>query len=136
MINDKVMLKDCETKKTATADGNKMDKGGTIVLKHGMIILFANMEEHFVVNAPPTVEEEVVWDGKQNETSSATGRTSKPEKKKIDTANMTARQIREAEIKAMMDSLDDSQTYTKYVPTKEERKEKEVRSLFGPRETQ
>ncbi|GMH89897.1 hypothetical protein TrST_g13430 [Triparma strigata] len=124
MINDKVMLKDCETKKTATTDGRKMDKGGTIVLKHGMIIVFANMGEHFVVNAP-TVEEEVVGDGKTNETSSEDGQTSKPEKKKLDTTNMTARQIREAEIKAMMDSLDDSQTYTKYVPTKEERKEKE-----------
>ncbi|GMH67279.1 hypothetical protein TL16_g04639 [Triparma laevis f. inornata] len=134
-IGDKVILRDCMTKKTVKVvqcEGSgggesRLGKGQTLVLKEGMKLTFAASEEEFVVKYPkdagPIQSNSNKADADSNGSDDVTEEVS--DKPKIDTTNMTARQIREAEIKAMMDSLDSTQTYTKYVPTEKERLERE-----------
>jgi len=126
-IPHSLVVKDLEAKKGVKVNGVKLSKGSVSTLQAGDVIKFGNCDELYTVTAAqPLVaeeeEEEVAAEEEEEEVAPAAPPAP-------DYSGMTDRQIREAEIKAMMSSFDDPQpTYTKY----EQAAEPEPEPLTGP----
>ncbi len=126
--NVELFLKDLGGKYGCSVNGTKVDKNGISVLKPGDKLILGNVREQvFSINIPTDVEilRCETKEGTKEVQNNAKAPENEIEKENDnDDANetgdsktgLTGRAAREAEIAAMMESLDQTPSYTKYKP--------------------
>ena len=132
-----LMLQDLGGKHGTYVDGQRMDKKSTLEVRDGNVLVFGNVKEReFVVRLPPSMKagnvaaapehvggattgEKKVGDDAHDvpakETPGSTNNNEDDSHEKPDPfEGLSGRERREAEIKAMMESLDENPAYQKY----------------------
>ncbi len=107
-----LVLRDLGGKFGCTINGNRIDKNSESVLKNGDKIVFGNMRDQlFSVDIAGDLK---IDDGTISEIQHTETPLEKPDIENAKKPQLTGRAAREAEIAAMMDSLDETPSYTKY----------------------
>ena len=135
-----LILKDLGGKFGCTVNGTRLEKNGNVILKHGDMVMFGNVRDQiFKVSCPEDIqllnmeeeeedqrkeivnekEKEVEVEGNDHNENSSEKleeqmRIQRNEKDEVEKTILTGRAAREAEIAAMMDSLDQEPVYTKF----------------------